>query len=92
MSAPGHPYTLHAPSQAAVEMQQRVELVLRRAALGGARYGAALFVLGAGLLSGRRGTTSALVAALLWLGCVVGELRVMSQVGRGGEGVAGSGL
>ncbi|PNW75934.1 hypothetical protein CHLRE_12g554300v5 [Chlamydomonas reinhardtii] len=66
-------------AQAAVEMQQRVELVLRRAALGGARYGAALFVLGAGLLSGRRGTTSALVAALLWLGCVVGELRVMSQ-------------
>ncbi|KAG2446609.1 hypothetical protein HYH02_008594 [Chlamydomonas schloesseri] len=60
-------------------VQQRVELVLRRAALGAARYGAALFVLGAGLLSGRRPITSALVAALLWLGCVVGELRVMSQ-------------
>ncbi|KAG2430554.1 hypothetical protein HXX76_010073 [Chlamydomonas incerta] len=66
-------------AQAAVVLQQRVELMLRRAALGGARYGAALFVLGAGLLSGRRHTTTALVAALLWLGCVVGELRVMSQ-------------
>ncbi|GFR51309.1 hypothetical protein Agub_g13673 [Astrephomene gubernaculifera] len=65
--------------KATAQLQQRVEAVLRRAALGVARYGAALVVLGAGLLSGRRAITSALAAVLLWLGMVVGELRVTSQ-------------
>ncbi len=55
-------------------------LLLQAWALGAARYGAALVVLGSGLLSGRRAITSALMAALLWLGMVLGELRIMSQV------------
>lgn len=55
-------------------------LVLQVWALGAARYGAALVVLGSGLLSGRQAITSALMAALLWLGMVLGELRIMSQV------------
>ncbi|KAG2483475.1 hypothetical protein HYH03_017657 [Edaphochlamys debaryana] len=63
----------------AAEMQQRVERVLRGAALQAARYGAAVVVLGLGLLSGRRAITSALVAGCLWLGMVLGELRLFSQ-------------
>ena len=62
------------------ELQQRVEEVLQRLALGAARYTAAALVLLLRLLSGRRAITSALVALLLWLGMVVGELRVTSQV------------
>ncbi|KXZ49512.1 hypothetical protein GPECTOR_21g738 [Gonium pectorale] len=65
--------------KAALQLQQRVEQVLRPIALGAARYGAALVVLSASLLSGRRAITSALVASLLWLGMILGELRVMSQ-------------
>ncbi|EFJ49820.1 hypothetical protein VOLCADRAFT_89673 [Volvox carteri f. nagariensis] len=65
--------------KAAMLLHQRLEAAFQRAAVGAARYGAALLVLGWALLSGRRAITSALVAALLWLGMVLGELRLISQ-------------
>ncbi|GIL74003.1 hypothetical protein Vretifemale_4077 [Volvox reticuliferus] len=65
--------------KAAMMMQQRLEAMFQGVALWAARYGAALVVLALGLLSGRRAITSALVAFLLWLGMVLGELRVISQ-------------
>ncbi|GIL54246.1 hypothetical protein Vafri_9824 [Volvox africanus] len=65
--------------KAAMMMQQRLEAMLQGVALWAARYGAAVVVLTSGLLSGRRAITSALVAVLLWLGMVLGELRVISQ-------------
>ncbi|GLI61416.1 hypothetical protein VaNZ11_003772 [Volvox africanus] len=65
--------------KAAMMMQQRLEAMLQGVALWAARYGAAVVVLTFGLLSGRRAITSALVAVLLWLGMVLGELRVISQ-------------
>lgn len=73
-------------AQAAMLLQQRLESMLQGVALGAARYGAALLVLGWGLLSGRRPITAALVASLLWLGMVLGELRIISQVGRRATG------
>ncbi len=65
-----------------------MEAALRAGLAVVARYGAAAVVLGAELLSGQRAATSALVAALLWAGMVLGELRVLSQASRGGAGRA----
>lgn len=74
---PGWPH-LCTPQEAA--LHERVTAYLHAATSRCVPYAAAAVVLCARVLSGRRPLTAVLVAGLLWLGMLLGELRLVGQV------------
>lgn len=72
-------------------MVRRAQAILRPAADAAIEHTCAALVLASRMLSGRHAIASALVAAGLWSGMVLAELRIMGQVRCVPHGGAGGG-